>query len=101
MANWWRKPFDAEIKAVKPGKVSIDKDKCKGCGFCAEFCPCDALAMSEELNAKGYTPAVVIDDRKCLACGLCEVICPEFAIRVESGNTSSETADSQLKKSAG
>jgi 2-oxoglutarate ferredoxin oxidoreductase subunit delta len=99
MANWWRKPFDAEIKSVKPGKVSIDREKCKGCGYCAEFCPRDVLAMSEDLNMKSYTPAVVTDDQRCLACGLCEVICPEFAINVESGNTTSDEAVDKPKKS--
>ncbi len=83
MTKIWRKPFDAEIKAVKPGKVIIDRDKCKGCSYCTEFCPRDALEMSKEINAKGYTLAVVADETRCLACGLCEVICPEFAIKVE------------------
>jgi 2-oxoglutarate ferredoxin oxidoreductase subunit delta len=80
MAKLWRKPFDAEIKATKPGKISIDKERCKGCGYCTEFCPRDALVMSQEINAKGYTLAAVSDESKCLGCGLCEVICPEFGI---------------------
>jgi 2-oxoglutarate ferredoxin oxidoreductase subunit delta len=82
MAKLWRKPFDAEVKTARPGKVEIDKDKCKGCSYCTEFCPRDALAMTQEINAKGYTLPVVQDESKCLACGLCEVICPEFAIKV-------------------
>ena len=85
MANWWRKPLDAEIKTVKPGQVSIDRNKCKGCGFCTEFCPRNVLAMSEDLNEKGYNSAIVTDEIKCLSCGLCEVICPEFAVHVKGG----------------
>jgi 2-oxoglutarate ferredoxin oxidoreductase subunit delta len=82
----WRTPFDQEAKATKPGIVLIDKDRCKGCGYCVEFCPKNALAMSDELNQKGYTPPKVVDKHKCLGCGLCEIICPEFAIKLEQGN---------------
>jgi 2-oxoglutarate ferredoxin oxidoreductase subunit delta len=82
MTNIWRKPFDSEIKAAPPAKVSLDKNKCKGCGYCTEFCPRDVLAMSQEFNAKGYNAAEVVDESKCLACGLCEIICPEFTIKV-------------------
>jgi len=81
----WRKPFDHEQKAVKPGKVTLDRERCKGCGYCVEFCPRNALVMSEELGPKGYTLAKVEDTNKCLGCGLCEIICPEFAIRLEQG----------------
>jgi 2-oxoglutarate ferredoxin oxidoreductase subunit delta len=84
MAKLWRKPFDIEIKTPQPGKVIIDKDKCKGCGFCTEFCPREALVMTQEINSKGYTLAAVTDETKCLSCGLCEVICPEFGIKVLS-----------------
>ena len=81
----WRKPFDHEQKAVKPGKVTIDRERCKGCGYCVEFCPREALVMSDELGPKGYTLAKVADPNKCLGCGLCEIICPEFAIILEQG----------------
>jgi 2-oxoglutarate ferredoxin oxidoreductase subunit delta len=83
----WRTPFDQAEKATKPGRVFIDGERCKGCGYCAEFCPRDALRMSEELNAKGYTLAAVADESRCLGCSLCEIMCPEFAIHVESGDS--------------
>jgi 2-oxoglutarate ferredoxin oxidoreductase subunit delta len=86
MAKMWRKPFDAELKAIKPPRVAIDKERCKGCGYCTEFCPRQVLEMSDEINKKGYTIASVTDGDKCLGCGLCEVICPEFAIQVRNEN---------------
>ncbi|MCK4331330.1 MAG: 4Fe-4S binding protein [Dehalococcoidia bacterium] len=82
----WRKPFDYTEKATTLGQVFIDEERCKGCGFCVEFCPREVLKMSTELSPKGYNLAVVEDESKCLACGFCEVICPEFAIRVSTSD---------------
>jgi 2-oxoglutarate ferredoxin oxidoreductase subunit delta len=82
MAKMWRKPFEAEEIKIKPPKISINKDRCKGCGYCTEFCPRDALIMGQEINAKGYISATIADENKCLGCGLCEIICPEFAIKL-------------------
>ncbi|MBM3183027.1 MAG: ferredoxin family protein [Chloroflexi bacterium] len=82
MAKLWRKPLDHAEKAPAAGHVFIDKQRCKGCGYCVEFCPRKVLQMSNELNPKGYLLAAVVDEGKCLACGFCEVICPEFAVKV-------------------
>lgn len=82
----WRKPFDYTEKATTLGQVFIDEERCKGCGFCVEFCPTEVLKMSTELSPKGYNLAVVEDESKCLACGFCAVICPEFAIRISTAN---------------
>ena len=78
--NLWRKPFDIDEKAPKPVKIHIDIDRCKGCGYCAEFCPRGVLKMTGELSYKGYDMVGVVDDGKCLGCGLCEAMCPEFGI---------------------
>lgn len=83
MNKLWRKPFDAEAKTAKPAKILINDERCKGCSYCIEFCPREALVMSLEINSKGYTLAKVGDENKCLGCGLCEAMCPEFAIEVE------------------
>lgn len=66
----------------KKGKIHIVRDRCKGCGFCAEYCPRDVLEMSEEFNVKGYHPPVVKEEDECVYCQLCETICPEFALYV-------------------
>ena len=72
-----RLPFVAA--STVRGSVRINRDRCKGCEFCIEFCPRHVLAFSRELNPKGYHyPDVVRDD--CADCKLCTRLCPEYAI---------------------
>jgi 2-oxoglutarate ferredoxin oxidoreductase subunit delta len=78
----WRKPLNQTDSPTVVIQISIDKERCKGCGYCAEFCPRDVLKMSQELNAKGYPLPKVEDAGRCLQCGYCEAICPEFAVTV-------------------
>ena len=66
----------------KRGEIHVNKDRCKGCGFCVEYCPEDVLELSEEFNVKGYHPPFVKQPDECMYCQLCQTICPEFAIFV-------------------
>ena len=77
--KFWRVPLDSdEIKIVR-GVVHIIEDRCKGCGYCIEYCPQDVIEFSKKFNAKGYHPPMVKSDT-CLNCHYCENLCPEFAI---------------------
>ncbi len=78
--KFWRTPLDLGKVKVPHGEIHIIKERCKGCGFCVEFCPRDVLEISDEFNSKGYHPPRVKNPEACVACGLCELICPEFAI---------------------
>ncbi len=72
----------AEAKKVKKarGIVVIDKELCKGCGFCIEFCPTKVLEFSEEFNSRGYHPPRIARPDACTGCDLCGIYCPDFAI---------------------
>jgi 2-oxoglutarate ferredoxin oxidoreductase subunit delta len=62
------------------GFVAITVERCKGCGFCVEFCPTHVLALSSAFNSKGYHPPHVVASGKCSGCDLCGMYCPDFAI---------------------
>jgi 2-oxoglutarate ferredoxin oxidoreductase subunit delta len=71
-----------EVKERKKPKgiVYIIEERCKGCGFCIEFCPLKVLEFAEHFNPKGYHPPRLIDADKCNGCDLCGMLCPDFAI---------------------
>ena len=73
-----------DLENVKPTRAEIHliKDRCKGCGYCIEFCPKKVLEESDEINARGVHPPRVVDESKCTLCSFCSAICPDFAIFV-------------------
>lgn len=64
------------------GAVVIDQDKCKGCEVCVVTCPTDTLAMSSEVNAKGYHYSYAVAPETCIGCANCAVVCPDGVITV-------------------
>ena len=76
----WRKPLDSDKIKVPKGEVLILEDRCKGCGFCIEFCPKEVLEQSEEFNTRGVHPPKVKEGTICVHCSFCEAVCPDFAI---------------------
>ncbi len=55
--------------------VQIDKDKCVGCGRCAEACPQHALALADGKSN--------VDINKCIGCFECITVCPVKAISID------------------
>jgi 2-oxoglutarate ferredoxin oxidoreductase subunit delta len=70
----------AEKAKKVQGTVFVDRERCKGCGFCVEFCPTKALDLESGFNNKGYHPPVLARAADCTGCNLCGLYCPDFAI---------------------
>lgn len=70
------------------GTISVDQDRCKGCGLCVTVCPKHVLELAHQFNARGYQPAHLVEDflidprDGCTGCMLCATICPDAAITV-------------------
>lgn len=95
----WRKPLDAEKIKLPEAEIYIIKDRCKGCGYCIQFCPKEVLEESEEINARGVHPPKVKDPSKCALCGFCTAICPDLAIFVvEKPSEKKEDEKNERKK---
>jgi 2-oxoglutarate ferredoxin oxidoreductase subunit delta len=78
--KYWRTPLDLESIEASRGRVILIEERCKGCGFCVEYCPRDVLRMSSAFNTKGYHTPAVQNESTCVNCHFCEDLCPEFAI---------------------
>jgi len=65
------------------GRVVIDAERCKSCELCISACPQEIITLADDLNSKGYRPAVLLDpEHKCTGCALCAVVCPDACITV-------------------
>lgn len=65
------------------GAVLIDRERCKGCGICVEFCPQKVLRLGVAYNARGYRP-ILLDESQhtCTGCAICAVVCPDVVFTV-------------------
>lgn len=63
------------------GDVVINTERCKGCGVCITGCPKNVLAMSTDVNSKGYNYSMKVSDG-CIGCANCAVLCPDGVITV-------------------
>ncbi len=64
----------------------VRAEACRGCGYCVEACPYDAIALEEQVvNRKPKTVAAV-NEVLCKSCGACVAVCYSGAIQ-QSGFT--------------
>ena len=64
------------------GTLVIDSEKCKGCGVCIEGCPQNVIALSKNVNVKGYNYLEMINEDACVGCANCAILCPDGIIEV-------------------
>jgi len=65
-------------------KITVNEDRCKGCGLCLDVCGKKIVIIREDkLNSHGFHPAGVDEMEKCTGCKFCAMICPDCAIKVE------------------
>ena len=85
---------------AKKGKVTIDRELCKGCLLCIRACPVKALEADTEANSSGSYPSKPVNAERCdpapsltatsgqakvplcIACGNCYEVCPDVCIEV-------------------
>lgn len=58
-------------------KITVDMEKCSGCGECISVCPGSVF----EFNDEGKSNPVHPED--CQECCSCVEVCPESAIKVD------------------
>lgn len=51
--------------------VTIDRDKCDGCGECVDACPATILSLQDDGKAD-----VTGEPEDCMGCETCVAICP-------------------------
>jgi len=59
------------------GKITVDGDRCFGCGGCANVCPAGVIVIRDTVQ---LTRVLEFNWRRCTYCGRCEEVCPESAI---------------------
>jgi NADPH-dependent glutamate synthase beta subunit-like oxidoreductase/FixJ family two-component response regulator/NAD-dependent dihydropyrimidine dehydrogenase PreA subunit len=59
--------------------ITLDQERCSGCGVCVTVCPYDALKLAKTDGGQ----MAVMDMVKCKRCGLCVTTCPSRAITID------------------
>jgi len=65
-------------RTKEPGIVSIDTEKCDGCGLCVKVCSDLGLSIKDRKATLSENSVF-----GCVACGQCMMVCPTGAIAVE------------------
>ena len=64
------------------GAIVVDTERCKGCGVCVVNCTTQTIALSKEVNSKGYNFLYMENPESCTGCTNCATVCPDAVITV-------------------
>jgi len=63
--------------------ITVDTERCKGCGLCVHACPRGIIRLdANTLNSKGFHTAACTDAGRCTGCAFCALMCPDVCITV-------------------
>jgi len=98
---------------AKRYSLTLNKNKCTGCGICTEICPREAIEITRTPKAEGEEakpPTATVSEEKCNYCGMCEAICPFGALtsttamskelQTKSGKRLQETVENRFPSEA-
>ena len=95
----WFAFFEGYVKILKmAGKITIDIERCKGCGLCVAVCPKGSISISKKSNKSGFFPAQS-DNKNCTGCAVCAIMCPDAVIKVYRESSASVEKNSKKEKS--
>ncbi|MBD3225493.1 MAG: 4Fe-4S ferredoxin [Caldithrix sp.] len=66
---------DVPMLAASGYVCRVEGERCVACGTCVEYCPFDALKLSDD--------ALIVDDERCMGCGICVSCCEHDAHTLE------------------
>lgn len=57
-------------------QITINSEKCVGCGECVDICPVEVYELQDEKS-------VAVNEEECMGCDSCVEVCEEEAITIE------------------
>jgi 4Fe-4S ferredoxin len=70
---------------AKDYSLTLDRNKCSGCGICMKICPREAIQVTKTpkiAEEEAKPPTLNINEEKCTYCGICEALCPFGALKL-------------------